>query len=72
MKNFYIAAHQEENGKFYAFIIKIAESENVLSKISEKGIKAANICNTKADAEMLVNFWNDSYKKNGIYLKKEA
>ena len=72
MKYFYIAAHKEENGKFYAFLIKIAENENVLSKLAEKGIKAANICNKKADAEMLVNFWNDTYKKNGNYLVKEG
>lgn len=66
--NFYIAVQIEENGKFYAYMIRCTGSDNLLSKLSIKNIIAANICPTKKAARALVTFWNDLFKQNNTYL----
>lgn len=68
MKNHYIAIQIRENGKYYAYAIKVSESDNLLSKLDIKDIISANICDTKKRAEELVTFWNDCYKRNGTWL----
>ena len=68
MKNYYVAVSIQENEKYYAYAIKVNESDNLLSKLKIKGIMHANICNTKKHAESVVNHWNDAYKNNGTYL----
>lgn len=68
MKNFYMAVQINENEKFYAYIIKANESDNLLSKLEVENIMAANICDTKKRAKELVTLWNESFKNNGTYL----
>ena len=68
MKNFYIAVTIEESTRYYAYIVKVSESDNLLSKLSIKGIKTANIYPTKKRATEIVNHWNACYKTNGTYL----
>ena len=68
MKYFYIAVTIEENGKYYAYIVKISPSDNVLSKLKIKGVIYANICPTKKQAIETVELWNACYKANGTYL----
>ena len=68
MKYFYFAVTVEENGKYYAYIVKISSSDNVLSKLKIKGILHANIYPTKKQAAATVEFWNRQHKINGTYL----
>ena len=68
MKNFSIAISVEENNKYYAYILKVSNSENLLEKLKIKRILHANICKNKKEAENVVTFWNDSYKANNTYM----
>lgn len=68
MKYFYFAVTVEENGKYYAYLVKISSLDNVLSKLKIKGILWANICPTKKQAAATVKAWNATYKANGTYL----
>ena len=72
MKYFYIAIQVEENGKYYAYAIKVSENDNLLSKLKIKNIVTANICSTKKRAKELVEFWNANHKSNGKYLFDET
>ena len=38
MKYFYIAVQVEESGKYYAYAVKVSESDNLLSKLKIKNI----------------------------------
>ena len=67
-KNSYIAVTVSENGKYYAYMIKHNNSNNLLNIASIKGILHANICDTKKEAERIVEQWNESYKQNGTYM----
>ena len=66
--NFYIAVQIQENGKFYAYMIRCTPSDNLLSKLKIRGIIAANIMPTKKAARATVAAWNDSFKSNGTYM----
>lgn len=68
MKQFYIAVQIEESGKYYAYAVKVSESDNLLSKLEIKGIKAASIFETKKRAYEIVKFWNAVFISNGNYL----
>ena len=68
MKNFYIAVIIKEDNKYYAYTVKANESDNLLRKLKIKNIIIANICNTRSQAEKIINEWNESYKNNGTYL----
>ena len=68
MKYFYFAVTVEENGKYYAYIVKMSSSDNVLSKLKIKGILHATLCTTKKQAAETVNHWNACYKANDSYL----
>ena len=67
-KNSYIAVTVSENGKYYSYMIKHHNSNNLLNITSIKGILHANICDTKKEAKRIVEQWNESYKKNGTYM----
>lgn len=68
MKYFYIAAAVAENNKYYAYIIKGSQYDNLLSKLKIKGILHANIFLSKKQAATVVERWNAIYKSNGTYL----
>ena len=68
MKSFYIAIQIKDNNKFYAYVIKVNTTDNLLSKLEINNIITANICDTKKKAEELVNLWNENFKNNGTYL----
>jgi len=72
MKNNYIAVQIKENEKFYAYVIKVSESDNLLSKLEIKNIITANICDTKKRARLIVEDWNARFKANGRYLFDEV
>lgn len=58
----YIAVQVTEDGKNYAYAVKVSESDNLLSKLAIKGIAAANLCSTKKEAEEVVTAWNETFK----------
>ena len=68
MKNFYIAVQIKENDKFYAYVIKVSKSDNLLSKLEIPNIITANICQSKKEAESWVLSWNDGFKANYKYV----
>ncbi len=68
MKNFYIAVEIEENNKYYAYVLKVSSCDNLLSKLTIKNIKFANLQGTKKSAEYIVNDWNARHKANNRYL----
>jgi len=65
---FYFAVTVCEFGKYYSYVVKVAQSDNVLSKLAIKNIVTANICPTKKCAADLVTGWNNGYKANGTYM----
>ena len=67
-KNSYLAVTVEENGKYYAYMIKHHNSNNLLSVLKIKGILHVNICDTKKEATKIVQEWNEGYKQNGTYM----
>lgn len=67
MKNHYIAISVKQDGKNYASVLKVSGNDNLLFSLQISGITAANICNTKKEAENIVAFWNECYKKNKTY-----
>lgn len=72
MKYFYIAVQVEEGGKYYAYAVKVSESDNLLSKLKIKNIVTANICRTKKQAAALVEHWNNAHKANNKYMFDET
>ena len=68
MKYFYIAVTIEENKKYYSYVIKANNQENLLSKLKIKNIVTATITTTKQQAENLVNLWNTISKGSNQYL----
>lgn len=53
MKYYWIAAQIKENGKNYAYALRVSTSDNLVSKLSRESIVAA---------------WNEGYKANGSYM----
>ena len=64
----YIAVQVTENGKNYAYAVKVSESDNLLSKLAIKGITVANLCGSRKEAEEVVTSWNEASKNNGSYM----
>ena len=71
-KSSYIAVQVTENGKNYAYAVKVSESDNLLSKFKIKGITAANLCGSRKEAEEVVATWNECFKENGSYMFGEV
>ena len=67
-KYFYITVTVEENGKYYPYVIKVSENDNLQSKLNVKGLIHANIFPTKKKAYEICEFWRSCYKTNGTYL----
>lgn len=67
-KSSYIAVQVTENGKNYAYAVKVSESDNLLSKLAIKDITVANLCGSRNEAEKTVTFWNEAFKNNGSYM----
>ena len=67
-KNIYIAAAiTTEANKNYAIAIKRPASDNLLNIAQINGIKIAQLCATKKQAEEFANAWNEVYKANKTY-----
>lgn len=69
MKHFYIAITVTENDRYYSYILKVSELDNLCSKLNRiNGLKTANIFSTKKKAAEVVERWNANYKLNGTYM----
>lgn len=68
MKNFYFACSKTENGRCYAWVLKIPENHNIIKRILPDHPDVLHPCHTKRDAEQIVNYWNACYKVNNYYL----
>ena len=64
MKYMWAVCDVETDGKYYAYPIRISVEDNLLSKLNIKGIKVANLCETKAKAKETANMWNETHKIN--------
>ena len=72
MKNFYIAVQIiNESNKKYSYVLKVGESDNLLTKLKIPNIVFANICQTKKQAEEIVHVWNQGFIKNHEYMFNE-
>lgn len=58
----------EDNGRNYAYAMKVSDQDNLIAKFRIKGIKTAIVCGTRKRAKELVTAWNTSYRKSGTYL----
>lgn len=69
MRNTYIAAIAEENGKRYAYGIKVSPMLNLVAVLKDhKSLVAANVCETKKHMEELVDNWNEGFRLKGCYM----
>lgn len=64
MKYVWAVCDVEADGKYYAYPIRISVADNLLSKLNIKGIKVANLCETKVKAKEIANMWNEIHKVN--------
>lgn len=68
-KYYYLAITIEPiKGKYYAYVEKVSDSTNLMNCLSRNHILHANIMPTKKKAHETVDFWNESYRKNGTFL----
>ena len=83
MKNFYMVVtveldknenifsdeKKEPSMGLYSYVITANTSENLLSSFGcIRGLKSANIFETKTKAVQIADYWNECFKKNGTYL----
>lgn len=70
MKNFWIAADVEANGKYCAFAFPVSENENLVRRLQFKpgNLYNANIMPSKKAAVDVATAWNDAHKANGNYM----
>ena len=67
-KNNYIAIQVCENGKYYAYVLKVRQSDNLKQILNKRTLYSANICATKIEAETITRYWNECFKSNGTYM----
>ena len=73
MKNFWIAADVEENGKYYAFSFFVSENSNLVLELAGiQGVCFASIHPSNKAADEVVAAWNDAHKANGNYMFAES
>lgn len=68
MKNFYLVATVEQNGKYVALAERIANTDNIVSVLKRKHYINGNICESRKAAEEIAAAWNENYKANRTYL----
>lgn len=68
MKYMWAVCDVESDGKYYAYPIRISVADNLLSKLTIKGIKVANLCENKKKAKEIADMWNKCHKTNDEYM----
>ena len=73
MKYFYYVFQIEENGKYYAWAVRISGADNLLPHIErEKNLVCVHQCKTFSDAKNIAAYWNNCHKLNGTFLYDET
>lgn len=67
---FYLAIIIEPiKGKYYAYPLRVSDSINLASELNGiKHLLSATLMSTKKKANDVVDYWNNSYRRNGTYL----
>jgi hypothetical protein len=65
MKNTFIVVTICENDKYYSYVIKHHNNNNLLSTLKIKNIINATVFDTLKKAKETVNRWNATYYANG-------
>lgn len=69
MKETYFAATVERGGRFASLVLSVENGANLLLRLQNtQGLTFITPCDSKRQADELVYFWNESHKKNGVYL----
>lgn len=68
MKHFYYVVVKSVSDKHYAYVDKVAENCNIVTRWATSLTTAVHHCETKKKAEELANYWNECYKANGTYM----
>lgn len=63
---YYVAIQLLYRGKQFAFVKRIAETDNLIIKLKNKTYVSATICRGKAHADELVRRWNEDFEARGI------
>ena len=63
----YAAVQYTIHGKELAFVLRISESENIVSLVKRNNYHTIQLCKTANAAGKLASFWNDCSRKNGMY-----
>ena len=65
MKHNFLAVQYEIGGKELAYVMRVAENENLAAVLSRNRITLAQICGTEKEAGRLANYWNECSRRNG-------
>lgn len=69
MKYIYLAVNTCTNGRYYAFTVRTAQNNNLISVLNGiADIVSANVYRTKKECDEVTQFWNQCYIRNGTYL----
>lgn len=61
----------EENGKYFAFVERVNNSNNIMcffEKWKKQGAIHVNVVKTATEAHKIAAAWNETYRANGEYL----
>lgn len=71
MKKYYLAINKEEiNELRYAYVGQVSGSDNLINyceRRKDEGVNCIMICESKKQAEHIVEEWNETYKSDGTY-----
>ena len=69
MKETYFAATVERDGRFASLVLSVENGTNMLLRLQNtQGMNFITPCDSRKQANELVYSWNESHKKNGVYL----
>ena len=71
MKNFYCAISKQIGEFRNAYVGQFSSSDNLLKfceRRKQEGAQVVMVCESKKQAEYIVEDWNNTYKADGTYL----
>ena len=63
---YYLAISTEQDGKFAAHAARITGADNLVHCLPA-GTVAANVCQSRKEAESIAAAWNKTYFDQGVY-----
>ena len=64
-KNTYFVISGERNGKYYAYVEKVANCYNLKGYFVNPEIITINVCDSKKEAEKIASAWNVTWSSEG-------